>query len=368
MRSNMISSKSKIVLSAFTAIALSAAIASEAQAANPVIFHDGAKVCRKVRYVKAARPVERAKTLKLQETLYVSPAKRCPRGYRDVAIIATPEMVQTITQNFISQNPSSVQGPAGPQGPQGLQGIQGERGLTGLTGAQGPIGLAGAPGAPGAPGAAGAVGPQGPIGLTGAAGAVGPQGPQGPIGVAGVAGPQGPAGAQGAVGPQGPAGPSLVTTWGRDYFDWWDADLATNPYTGFSPSLATRCNNTYPVGSTVPTASDSVNLGNLSNQVNGTRLVPGGLYNITVYGAIPGNLDTESPYDSWVAIRSYQGLVGGNPAYLWKRGGSRGNNYPDGAASFASTLFVTADLNGDIFIRMPCNGSTFHGLSYHRIR
>jgi hypothetical protein len=329
-----------------------------------------------------------------------------------VATIASPQNVEQITQNFITNNASSLMGPqglqgergltgaagaAGPQGPQGLQGerglpgaagavgpqgAQGERGLTGLTGAtgpQGPAGLVGAQGiqgergltgltgATGPQGPAGAVGPQGPagaVGPQGPAGAVGPQGPAGAIGAQGAVGPIGPQGIQGAVGPQGPAGPNLNLVWGRDYFDYWDADLPSDPYPGFSPSDAGVCSTV-----TAFPGNNGISLGSLSQTHSGTgqRLVPGAIYSVTVYGEIIASSDDASPYDSWVGIRDYQGQVNGAPSFMWKRGGGRGTNFPDGAAPFSTTVFATADLTGDIVLRMRCNHGRMHGLHYMRV-
>ncbi len=182
----MFGSNSRVVLTALAAsIAFSASMAN-AQAANTTIFENGAKACRKIKMVRAARPVERAKILGLQEITFVAPNKPCRRGSKEIAIFATPELVQNITQSYITQNPNTVQGAAGPQGPQGAQGSQGLQGEPGATGAIGPVG---AVGATGATGATGPVGPAGPAGATGAVGPTGPQGLQGPPGTP-ASGPQ----------------------------------------------------------------------------------------------------------------------------------------------------------------------------------
>jgi len=297
---------------------------------------------------------------------------------------------------------AGVAGAVGPQGPIGLTGATGAvgpQGLIGLTGATGPIGAAGPQGISGATGAVGpqgpigltgangatgAVGPQGPIGLTGATGAVGPQGPIGPNGAQGAQGAAGPQGAtgstgatgatgangaagaqgpQGPIGPQGPTGPvgpTLNNVYGVDYLDWWDADLASDPFNDIDPSGA-RCS----ASGTFPgTAGSGMSLAELSQRVTvpSRKLAPFGTYSITVWGEIRASSDDASPFDTWVAISHADAGV------PWKRGGGRGVNFPDGSAPFSTTFFSTADANGDIVIRMPCGNGKFHGLSYFRIR
>ena len=272
------------------------------------------------------------------------------------------------------------QGPAGPAGATGASGPQGPAGLAGATGAVGPQGPAGAPGAIGPQGPAGPAGPTGargftgPAGPAGAPGLIGPQGPQGPTGATGAIGPQGPAGPAGTTGPQGPAGPtgpmgpagttvSLNQRWGVDYFDWWDIGLSSNPYPSFTPSSLTNCS----ASGTFP-GSGGVSLGALSQSplVAGQKLVPGGVYSLTVWGVISSSGNLEGSYESWVAVSDWQG--GSSPTnFLWKRGGARGSNYPDGTAPYSTTVFVRANPNGDVFLRQPCGTGEIRGLSYFRI-
>ena len=193
-------------------------LAQTANAQSPATFKSGAKACLRKNSVTAARPIERAKVLTLETYRFVATTAKCPRGYREIATFATPELVQNITQNIINQSPQGATGPRGLTGETGAQGAQGPQGIQGLPGAAGAVGATGPQGPQGLPGAAGAVGatgPQGPAGVAGAAGAVGATGPQGPQGLPGAAGavgatgPQGPtgaAGARGATGPQGPQG------------------------------------------------------------------------------------------------------------------------------------------------------------------
>lgn len=248
--------------------------------------------------------------------------------------------------------PQGIQGEAGPQGPQGEAGPQGPagpQGDQGPTGPQGPAGPAGDRGPQGFTGSQGPAGPQGPTGATGATGAQGPQG---------LPGDRGPAGPPGPTGPAGPPGPNLNLVWGKDYLDWWDADLGSDPYDAFDVSNAGLCSN-----GAFPGAGGGISLGTLSQQISGQKLAPGGTYHLTVWGEL-GNFGNESAFDSWIAVRHW---LGGS-SYLWKRGGGRGANYPDGNAPYSTSFFVTADANGDVLFRAPCNNGRFHGLSYFRIR
>jgi hypothetical protein len=210
-------------LIAVAAVMLASASIVNAQT-TPIVSSEevGLDVCSLQKKQRAARPIERAKFVTTEFTKFVKRGAKCPRGFRKVATIASPQNVEEITRNFITNNVSSLMGPQGPSGAAGAQGPQGERGQAGVQGATGPLGLPGAVGPQGpvgAQGPAGAVGPQGPqgpqgerglTGLTGATGAVGPIGPQGiqgPVGASGPVGATGPQGIQGPVGATGPVGP-----------------------------------------------------------------------------------------------------------------------------------------------------------------
>lgn len=295
------------------------------------------------------------------------------------------------------------QGPTGPQGAVGLQGATGPRGETGATGPQGVVGPVGATGATGSIGPVGPIGPigpigpvgprgaagergatgaQGPIGLTGPIGATGPQGiagpigatgqvgavgprgdtgdrgatgPQGPVGSTGTIGATGPQGPQGQVGPTGATGPTLNLRWGTDWFDWWDIDLSSNPYGVFNCSSGA-----------FPGTSGGRSLGALAQSVSAAHgpLVPGAAYMITVWGELPSSHDASTPFDTWVAVRSWLG----DTSYIWKHVGGRGANYPDGSGNFSTTVSAIADADGDIVVRYICDGTAkLHGLSYFRI-
>ena len=105
-------------------------LAQTANAPSPATFKSGAKACLRKNSVTAVRPIERAKVLPIETYRFVATTAKCPRGYREIATFATPELVQNITQNIINQSP---------------QGATGPRGLTGATGAQGVQGIPGTP-------------------------------------------------------------------------------------------------------------------------------------------------------------------------------------------------------------------------------
>jgi hypothetical protein len=368
----------------FVFVAVSAVLAVASDASADVL-------CQRKNLANPKNPKTRV------QALVVSKTGVCRKGFRKVATILTEANVDQQIQTRISQQgagpqgpkgdkgdtgaagPQGIQGVTGPVGPQGLQGETGPQGIQGVAGPvgpQGPIGLTGATGAQGPIGLTGATGPQGPIGLTGAVGPVGPQGatgavgPQGAQGVAGPIGPQGVPGAQGPqgpvgpAGPQGPVGPNVNTAWGRDFFDWWDADLTSDPFNDLDPSGPSNC-------SSIPAfpgdLAKGISLGTLAQRASGTtnKLVPGALYSVTVWGEIMASSDDASPFDAWVAVSHWMG--GSATNFLWKRGGGRGANFPDGSAPFSTTFFATANQNGDVFLRMKCSVGTFHGLSYVRI-
>jgi hypothetical protein len=165
---------------------------------KPILSTDkGIDICSRQIQQKAARPIERAKTVTTEFTQFREAGKKCPPKFKKVATIATTTSVESITQNYIDyliQTSGGLVGPQGPQGPQGDRGADGERGPVGLAGAKGDKGDAGA------------VGPQGV------------QGPIGPQGEPGAPGPQGIAGPQGTQGLRGPAGPSAVTGFCRHIY------------------------------------------------------------------------------------------------------------------------------------------------------
>jgi|GEM_PF-6080960 len=151
-----------------------------AQVQSIISSATGIDACSRVFEQKAARPENRAKSFKVFETRFVTAGKRCPRGFKKVATFVTPEAVKNITQNFFTENTSS------------LMGAKGETGATGAVGATGPQGARGEIGAQGVAGALGATGSIGATGATGANGITGVTGATGPTGAAGAPGPAGP--------------------------------------------------------------------------------------------------------------------------------------------------------------------------------
>lgn len=308
---------------------------------------------------------------------------KCRKGYKKIGTVPTIEGIQNIALEIFNNNISSLvgeqgiqgpQGETGPQGavgpkgdtgPQGIAGPQGLRGATGATGERGAVGPQGPQGPAGAMGPAGAVGPQGPQGLqglpgargetgpqgaTGATGARGPTGSTGPMGPQGVQGAQGPQGPVGPQGPQGVAGPNINITWIRDWFDWWNMDLPSNPY----GSIA--CTND---GSSGYPSSEFPGTG--GGRIFG-GLTPDATYSVTVWG-ITGTVGGESGFDFWVGLRHSTGAT----THLWKRLGGRGWNFPDGTAPFSQTVFITADRNGEFELRYRC-GTTLQGISYMKLK
>ena len=147
----------------------------------------GIDICSRQVKQKAARPIERAKTVTTEFTQFVEAGKKCPSKFRKVATIATTNSIETITKDYIDyiiQN-SMV---TGAQGPQGMPGATGATGATGAKGDAGPKGDAGAPGAQGDVGPQGLQGEMGPVGPQGIQGEVGPMGPKGDTGAQGPAG------------------------------------------------------------------------------------------------------------------------------------------------------------------------------------
>lgn len=135
--------------------------------------------------------------------------------------------------------------------------------------------------------------------------------------------------------------------WQRDYFDWWDIDLPSNPH----GTIACTPSAPFP--------------GTTANQRVFSGLVPGATYVFTVWGSLPGGYPDSSPYDYWVAVSSWQG--GASDNYLWKHGGARGPNYPDGSAAFSNSVMVVPNSDGNVNLRYLC-GAILNGLSYFRIR
>jgi hypothetical protein len=143
---------------------------------------NGIDICSRQVKQKAARPVERAKTVTTEFTQFVEAGKRCPRKFRKVATIVTTNSIENITKDYIDYIIQNGARP-GPQGPQGEPGPVGVSGPMGPKGDVGPAGAMGPQGDPGPVGAQGDVGPQGAPGATGPIGATGPTGPQGPAGI-----------------------------------------------------------------------------------------------------------------------------------------------------------------------------------------
>lgn len=222
---------------------------------------------------------------------------------------------------------------SGATGAKGAKGDKGERGPAGAAGAKGSTGVAGPTGA------AGPKGDRGERGLTGPPGSTGPQG---------VAGPTGAPGATGAAGPQGPSGTALNTVWQRDWFDWWDMDLPSNPY-----------------GTIACTDGEIPFPGNNMYQKVFTNLIPNATYSLSIWGVVDTVVE-DGPFDYWVAISHDQGS--GNPP-LYKHLGVRGTHYGTDFStplSFSSTIFITTDADGRFTLRYAC-GMSLRGMSYFRI-
>ena len=281
-----------------------------------------------------------------------APGERGPAGERGATGAAGPQGVA---------GPAGAPGARGPNGERGATGPAGARGEVGPIGPQGPVGVAGpvgpvGPVGPAGPvGAVGPVGPAGPAGLRGATGPIGPigpMGPQGPVGPQGAAGERGPAGARGEMGPMGPMGlpgpagasGAVNQQWVRDYFDWWDIDLPSNPYGAISCS---------PAAVAFPGAADTGR--------TLTGLVPGGTYLFSIWGTLEQAADNTAAFDSWVALGH---TLGGGT--MWKRLGARGTNYPDGTAPFFNMVTVTVNAQGNLPLRYKC-GVKLSGLSYIRL-
>jgi hypothetical protein len=271
-----------------------------------------------VKYEFVCRPQERC--LKKAATAVRLESARCPRGYTPTySVLGVDDVEALVTARVAAMSPG-IQGPVGPQGPVGQIGPVGPQGAAGL------------------PGLTGLQGPEGPAGPVGARGPIGPVGPPGPQGEAGPVGPPG------AMGPSGASG--LVNqVWGRDYFDWWDIDLPSNPHG------VINC-----TPSTVPFP------GSAESGRYFYGLVPGGTYLLTVWGTIESAQNGAAPYDSWVAVSHTNG-----PSSMWKQLGARGANYPDGAAPFSNSVILTPDAYGGFTLRYKC-GARLSGLSYFRLR
>ncbi len=343
-----------------------------------------------VKYEFVCRPRERC--LKKAATAVRLESRQCPKGYTPTYSVLGIDDVEALVNTRVASLSPGLRGPVGPQGPAGqagpigpqgqpgeagVAGPKGEAGPAGVRGETGPVGPAGLQGqrgesgprgpmgATGPQGAVGPVGPQGaagPVGPVGPQGVVGPQGAAGPVGPRGLTGPMGPQGPQGDVGPigprgetgaaglPGPVGPSgasglINQVWVRDYFDWWDIDLPSNPYGSITCS---------PGAVAFPGAADT------GRYFSG--LVPGGTYLFTVWGTIESALDSTSSFNSWVAVSHMNGAT-----TMWKQLGARGANYPDGTAPFYNSVMVTADSQGAFTLRYKC-GVRLSGLSYLRLR
>ncbi len=268
-----------------------------------------------VKYEFICRPRERCSTK--AATAVKLESGQCPRGYTAAFSALGIDDVEAVVSERVSSMGIGEQGPMGPRG---------EAGPRGFVGPEGPEGAAG---------------PVGPRGLTGLMGPPGPQGDVGPVGAQGQPGPAGP------MGPMGPSGASGLVNqvWGRDYFDWWDIDLPSNPYGAISCSPATL-----PFPGSPETGRYL------------TGLVAGGTYLLTVWGTIEAAQNGAAAYDSWVAVSHMNG-----GSAIWKQLGGRGANYPDGAAPFSNSVIVTPDAAGGFSLRYKC-GVRLSGLSYFRLQ